>query len=136
MRRPWTVTLLALGAFVLAAVHLFQSAQAWEERDLLSSLSLSAPPAYWIVGGLFWGGLGLAAGVGLWRMRRWGWHLALSGALFYTLAWVCDRLLLVRSPEVRLGLAFDLWLHLAGLVGVLAILLGPRNADRFPRRGA
>lgn len=89
MRRPATVTWLALAVLILSAVCLLRAARVFLDSAYLAQLSLSVSPVYLGVSGLGCGAALGAAAIGLWRLRPWGRWLALGGvSLYHLLAWI------------------------------------------------
>jgi hypothetical protein len=103
MRRSWPVTLVAVGVFLFAAMQASAVWQVWSQRALLAGLPLAIAPAFWIIQGLMWAGLGFAAARGLWRLRRWALWLTALGAPVYALAWTIERWLWSGSFDSRFG---------------------------------
>jgi hypothetical protein len=128
-----SVTLLACGVFLFAAVNLIECWQAWQNRNFLRSLGLPLPVAYWIARGGLGAGAGLAATFGLWTLRRWARLLTLALVPLNLLRWLFESFVLGRSrlAEQNLPLALA-WMGLAAVL-VLGVLLDPRTAGRFSR---
>ncbi len=133
MRRPWPVTLVAVGVFLFAAMQASAVCQAWSQRTLLTGLPLTMAPAIWIVQGLLWAVLGLAAAVGLWRTRRWALWLTCLGAPVYAIAWAIERWLWSVSFDSRLGLPFAIVLHVIAVIVIESFLLAPGIFKRLAR---
>jgi uncharacterized membrane protein (DUF2068 family) len=133
MRRPWPVTLLAVGVFLFAAMQALAVWQVWSQQTLLASLPLTMAPALWIAQGLLWAMLGLAAAWGLWRTHRWAHWLTGLGAPVYALTWSIERGLWSASAESRMGLPFAIVLHVSGVIVIEVFLLAPSIVRRFAR---
>lgn len=110
MRRPFSVTLLAIGVLTLAMVGLARAWEAFRLWEFLGSLQVS--PGYLMFTGLLAGVVGLLATLGLWRGMRWGARLALVyvGAvlIFY---WV-DRLFITKSQVTEVNTPFAIGVSL------------------------
>ncbi len=133
IRRPWPVTLVAVGVFLFAAIQASTVWQVRSQRTLLTSLPLTMAPAMWIAQGLLWAGLGLAAAWGLWRTHRWARWLTGLGAPVYALTWSIERWLWSASVESRMGLPFAIALHAIGVIVIEIFLLAPGTGRRFAR---
>lgn len=114
-RRPGSVTLLALGAMIMAGFNFLRFGQGLGNWRYLEAM-LTIPPLYIVASGLFWGVLATAVGIALWFGARWAPKFTYLAALAYLVYFWLDRLLLV-DPEGR-G-ANDLF-----LVGVCMVIIG------------
>ncbi|GAB4581252.1 MAG: hypothetical protein Fur0022_39990 [Anaerolineales bacterium] len=106
LRRPFSVTLLAIGVLTLAMVGLVRAGQAVHLWDFLNALEVS--PGYLAVSGLFAGLAGLPAVWGLWHGLRWSSRYTLiyiSAVLVFF--WV-DRLLMTQAQSVLVNTPFAL----------------------------
>jgi hypothetical protein len=101
MKRPKSVTFLAVGVLTLAGIYLlrfFQAVKQWE--FLLEFFPSKFTPAYLVLSGVLWGGIGLALAWGLWSGRRWAPPLTrILIALFAVYSWL-DSLFLAADPAV------------------------------------
>ncbi|MEW6718247.1 MAG: hypothetical protein AB1345_12210 [Chloroflexota bacterium] len=107
--RPRSVTVLSLGAFIFAALHLLRLGNTLALWGWLSDLPLTVSPLYLAITGGFWGAAGLVMGISLWR--GWVWApmvtriLCGAFALFY---WI-ERLLVesrtASNPNTPFALA-------------------------------
>lgn len=127
--RPGRVTLLALGVLSIGGLNLLRCFQAVRQWTFLEAL-LPVSPLYLALSGLFWAVVWLALAWGLWGGRRWAQRFSLLAALFYTLYFWVDRLLLSAEG------AGSNWPFVAGLNVALLVLLGwilfsPRSIDFF-----
>jgi hypothetical protein len=115
MRRPRSVTLLAVVVFVLGLVQGLRAATLFQQRALLSGLDLSIPLPYAILTASGWCVALSAAGLSLWRLRRWaGWLTLAAVTGSQAQAWF-DRWMFARSDYARLSAGFD--------AGVSAVVL-------------
>lgn len=94
--RPTLVTLLAV-LQILSGGALLVMAAAFAPRLGPLALLLGFSPSYVAVSLLFLGGLGLAAGIGMWRGARWGWWLA---AFYFAYAIYRNTNVLVTIPTI------------------------------------
>jgi len=78
MRRPFRITLIALGVLSLAAFNAWRAILVVLRFEYLRGLSLEGPALALLLTGLVWAaGFGVAA-IGLYRLRRWArlWTMA------------------------------------------------------------
>lgn len=127
-RRPFSLTLLALTYLACSLGGSLRAYGALRSWSLLQEIGLQPGPAYFLVGGLFWLGLGLAAALGTWT----GWYhsrrLALLAAgLFFASFWA-DRLLGAARGIPPANTLFAAVLTTAGLA--LAVWAASRPASR------
>ena len=134
MRRPLSVTWLSILVFVLGLMEWTRAATLFTRRSLLVELDVSLPLLYAIVSAAGWGGVLLAAGVGLWRLAGWGRWLALAAVTgSQAQAWL-DRVLFARSDYAQLSTGFALGVTLIVLVLTWSILWRPVVKKRFEIR--
>jgi hypothetical protein len=129
MRRPRSVTLVALAMACLAAVNLLGVITGVQRYTVLRDLPLSVPPAYLIFSSVVWTVVFGPLAVGLWRCKHWarlGTPLVL--ALYLGVVWV-ERLVLGRSDFVRATVPYYLALHLTSLA-IVSVMLLRRKARR------
>jgi hypothetical protein len=123
MRRPRSVTLVAVALAGLAAANLLGVVTGVQRYTVLRDLPLSVPPAYLILSSAVWAVVFGPLAFGLWRCKHWarlGAPLAL--ALYLAVVWV-ERLVLGRSDFVRATVPYYLTLHLISLAFVSVTLL-------------
>lgn len=131
MRRPRSVTLVALALAGLAAANLLGVITGVQRYTVLRDLPLSVSPAYLIFSSAVWTlAFGLLAW-GLWRCKHWarlGAPPAL--ALYLAVVWI-ERLVLGRSDFVRASAPYYLTLHLVSLAFVSVTLLRRKVRQAF-----
>lgn len=131
MRRPLSVTWLSVLVFILGLMEWTRAATLFTRRSLLVELDVSLPLPYAIVSAAGWGGVLLAAGVGLWRLNRWGRWLALAAVTgSQAQAWF-DRILFARSDYSQLSTGFALGVTLIVLALTWGILWRPSARKAF-----
>src|SRR5574341_373504 len=108
MHRPKTVTFLAALVFILGLLQCARAANLFTRRDFLLELNLSISLPYAVASAAIWGGALVAASIGLWMLRRWGWWLALAAVTGSQVHGWIDRLLFDRSDYAQLSIGFGL----------------------------
>jgi hypothetical protein len=123
LRRPFSVTLLAVGVIIIGALSLARFGLAlryWEYLDTLTTVS----PWYLALSGLVWGLAGLPLAWGLLRGKAWSPRLMRAMALTYATYFWLDQVFLQDHPlsaaegGARLLLPGN-WTFEAGLTVVL-----------------
>lgn len=120
-RRPFGVTLLALGVLILAGINLDRFIEAIRLWEYLSQL-LPVSPLYLAVTGLVWGLAGIPIALGLWRGWRWAPRLTRLGVLAYLLYYWVDRLSIENQSGQSVNLPFAAGATLVILVYVFWLL--------------
>ncbi len=133
MRRPWPVTLVAVGVFLFAAMQAAAAWQVFSQWTLLAGMRLAVTPVFLMGQAILWTGLGLASAWGLWRMHRWGLWLTSLGAPVYVLTWMIERWRWSSSVDSRLGFPFAIGLHVFGVLVMEMVLLAPGFLRRLAR---
>ncbi len=128
-RRPFVVTLLASGVFLLGMGYFFQSGQAISHYSLDQQIPLSIPAWYQPLSGGVWGAAWLILAAGLWLQKEWARRLTLIVIPVQLLFWLGDWLVFSRSSIAIQSFGFDLILRLvpAGLGMVILLFQGRRN---------
>jgi uncharacterized membrane protein (DUF2068 family) len=127
VRRPLSVTLLALGVLTLAGINLLRFAVSLQQRAFLSSL-LPLEPLYLTISGLVWAVLGLLLVWGLWSGRGWAVLMTQIGILVYSTYFWLDRIFLAQG--VGRNWLFALALNLFLLV-IVYWILSSRKAKAY-----
>ena len=97
IRRPWSVTFLALGVLILAGLNLVRfvlSLRNW--RFLAAQPGVS--PYYLAISGFFWAVAGAFLVWGLWKAKSWAPRLMQAVALTYAAYYWLDLLFLRDHP--------------------------------------
>lgn len=128
-QRPFAVTLLALVGLLLAMLNLTGFAAGLARWSVFAPLALTIP--LWMLVALegVWGGLWLAAAVGLWRLAAWARRLALIAAPLYAIMIIAQGALLVEGDYELGRLPFTIVLAILFNVFSFAVLAG-RGARR------
>ena len=123
MRRPRSVTWLSGLVFILGLLQWTRAATLYSRLGFISQMNLTIPLPYAIGAALVWGGLLVAATIGVWRMTRWGGWLALAVVtLSQAHAWL-DRLLFERSDYSQNSTGFALASTIAILLFTWVVLI-------------
>jgi hypothetical protein len=102
MKRPRSVTLLAVGVLILAGYFFLRAVLAASQWELLLEyFPASTIPGYLVMTGVLWGCAYLVLGWGLVRGRRWAPRLFRILAAVFAVYWSLDSLLLAADPAVR-----------------------------------
>jgi len=120
-RRPFSVTLLALGVLILAGLNLNRFVEAIRLWDFLSQLLLVSP-FYLAVTGFVWALAGFPIAIGLWRGWHWAPRLTRWAVLAYLLYYWLDRLFVENQVGRQANLPFATGATLVILVLVFWIL--------------
>jgi len=127
MRRLRVVTILAAWVFLLGLIQAIRAVLLFQRRDFLAEFNISLPLPYAIISAAIWAGLLVVAAVGLWRLTRWGYWLALAAVSgSQAQAWL-DRLLFARSDYTQISNGFALATTLALLLLIWGGLLWQRQ---------
>jgi hypothetical protein len=131
MRRPFVVTAVAVAVLLLAAFNLLRLVEAANRAELLRSLGLDGPLAALIATGAVWAiGFG-AAGIGLYRLKRWAWRWTLIASVLYQANDWLIRLAFEKSATDAQTRGVDALFSLFSVIFVWAILLLPRVRQAF-----
>jgi hypothetical protein len=90
IRRPFSVTLLALGVLSIAGLSLVRFITALRQWDFLAALP-GVSPLYLTVTGLIWTAVWLPLAVGLWFGKAWSRTATLFASGIYAVYWWADR---------------------------------------------
>jgi hypothetical protein len=104
-KRPWSVTLLAAGVLIIAAINLIRLALSIRYWSFLSSRS-GISPLYLALTGLIWSAAGLSLLWGLWKAKKWAPKLMQAVGLTYALYYWLDHIFLMDHPVSGVTPAF------------------------------
>jgi hypothetical protein len=96
-KRPWSVTLLALGVLIITVVNLMRLVLSIRYWSFLSSRS-GISPFYLALTGLIWSAAGLCLLWGLWKAKKWTPKLMQAIGLTYALYYWLDHIFLMDHP--------------------------------------
>jgi hypothetical protein len=97
--RPFSITLLAVGVFLMAGLHLIRFYQALKQWDFLAGLP-GVSPLYLALTGLVWFLVGFGVGLALLRGYRFAPYAVMGLALAFTIySWVDRALIAHESPD-------------------------------------
>ncbi len=120
-----SVTIIALGGFLLGGWNLWRALLLWRRRSLLTALEVSLDPAWRALLALVWAALFLLAAVALWQGRgQWRWLLP-AGLALYALYQTCLLFIFARSPLARQGWGASLFAYVLALLAATWALYRP-----------
>ncbi len=134
MRRPRSVTALALAVLSFTGFYLTRFVQAWLQLEFLESLPLIVPPLYFIVSGIIWTAVGLPLGLALWTGHPRAPQAARVLALLFGVYYWLDRLYLRRPLAGRSSDVFQWGLTALLLAFLFWTLSRPAAKDFFRDR--
>jgi hypothetical protein len=94
-KRPWSVTLLALGVLIITVINLIRFVLSIRFWGFLSSRS-GISPIYLALTGFIWSVAGLILLWGLWKAKTWAPKLMQAIALTYALYYWLDHIFLME----------------------------------------
>lgn len=97
IKRPGSVTLLALGVLIITAINIARTVLSLRSWSFLASQS-GVSPLYLAVSGFIWSVAGSIMFWGLWRAKIWAPRLMKAEALTYALYFWLDLLFLKDHP--------------------------------------
>jgi uncharacterized membrane protein (DUF2068 family) len=109
--------------FILGLLQWTRAATLYIRLDFISQMNLTIPLPYAIGSALIWGGLLVAASIGLWRLTGWGRWLALAAVTLSQAQGWLDRLLFERSDysQGSTGFALVSTLVILGLTWIILL---------------
>ena len=96
-KRPWSVTLLALGVLIITVINLVRLGLSIRYWSFLSSRT-GISPIYLALTGLIWSAAGLYLIWGLWKAKKWAPRLMQAVGLTYALYYWMDHIFLMDHP--------------------------------------
>jgi hypothetical protein len=136
MRRPASVTWLAVGVLIVAGIYLLRAVLALRDWSFLASLP-SVHPLYIFLTGLIWTLALLPALWGLWTGRAWAPRTIRAAVIVYLVYFWLDRLLLYlpfRPDGTDTALPFWVLASLLGLALVFWMTGNKKTKAFFGRR--
>ncbi len=121
-RRPFSVTLLALGVLTIASLNLVRFVQAVRQWSFLASLP-SEPPLYLVLTALIWIATGVPLVWGLWKGKAWAPARCRAFTVAYAAYFWLERLFLFGRPRGGFSLPSLASLPGGGLFSALATLV-------------
>lgn len=131
MKRPWPVTLLAVAGLTLVAILFTRFAAVLHQWDFLSSLPLSASPAYLAATGFFWGLAGIPVVWGLWKGLRWSPKVTIGFGLLYALYFWLEQGFVMSSPLRKTNWPFMASCTIGSLAIIFITLSRPKVRKYF-----
>jgi len=129
-KRPFSVTLLAIGVLTLTVAGFVRMGQAITLWNDLKGLSLSVSPLYLVVTGLIFGLAGLPIGWGIWRGLSWAPRFTIGYVIVVLMYFWLDRIFFIRSETGLVNTPFAIGVTILILPGVSWVLFRKR-ARRF-----
>jgi len=102
VRRPLSVTILALGVLIITVINLTRFILSVRDWSFLASQP-GVSPLYLALSGFVWAAVGTLLVWGLWSARPWAPRLMQAGALTYALYYWLDLLFLQDHPVSGVG---------------------------------
>lgn len=130
-KRPFAVTCLAALVLTFTGLQILRAWAMLSNWDFFSSLPLSLPPIFFVVSGLFWGGLGIWLLRGVWLGKAWAPRFVGWVALLFAGFGQLDRTILQSKGPQTVTWPFDVFLTIAMLVLVFASLALPQVRAYF-----
>jgi len=132
MKRPFRITLIALGVLSLALFNAWRAVLVARRLEDMRDLGLEGPAAAaLLLTGIVWAvGFGAAA-FGLYRLRRWARRWAMAGIVLYQASLWLIRLIFEKSPDEPLTRPADAAIALLGIVVVWGVLSWPSLRRTF-----
>jgi len=132
MKRPFRITLIALGVISLALFNAWRAVLVARRLEDMRDLGLEGPAAAaLLLTGIVWAvGFGAAA-FGLYRLRRWARRWAMAGIVLYQASLWLIRLIFEKSPDEPLTRPADAAIALLGIVVVWGVLSWPSLRRTF-----
>jgi hypothetical protein len=124
-KRLRSVTLIALAVLYLGVINLARAWLAWTGNSFEQGLTPRMPLPYLVIVGCAWGGVFVAAGLGLWRLQPWARRLVLIAIVVYQLHIWINHLLLDTSSYARQVWPFQAAISAAWLLGVWSFMFLP-----------
>ena len=100
IKRPWSVTLLALGVLLLTVINLIRLVLSLRYWGFLTG-RLGVSPIYLALTGFVWSVAGLFIIWGLWKAKSWAPRLMQAVALTYALYFWLDHIFLMQHTVSR-----------------------------------
>jgi hypothetical protein len=130
-KRPFAVTCLAALVLTFTGMQILRAWAMLSNWHFLSNLPLSVPPIFFVVSGLFWGGLGLWLLGGIWLGKTWAPKWTLWSGIGFAAFGLLDRKILQANGPQNVTWPFDLTLTFALLALVFAGLALPQVRAYF-----
>lgn len=112
--RPWSVTITAVGVFILAAFYITRVAGVLRRWDFYAQVLLPYANVYLLVSGILWGAAALILTFGLWTGRGWALKaLKVGVGLYFLYDWI-DRLVITQLNAQAIN-----WLFILMIEGII-----------------
>ena len=131
MKRPLSVTWLALGVLSLSILQFIRLGMSLANWEFLVGQALSVSPLYLALTGLLWAVPSLMIAWGLWFGQGWSGRAVIAGAAAFTTYFWLDRLLLGRSQAAESNMPFALGMNIVLIAIIVWIVLRAKQHDYF-----
>ncbi len=130
IKRPFTLTILAIGLLIWAVGGFLQTWLAIDLWELLTHTLLGGDPLYLVISGIIQALLGLILALGVWFGWRWSWWGTLCITILDTIYVWIDRLFIAELSNPR---RYPLYIMLSIIViaYVAWVLLHPTGKKYF-----
>ncbi|KAA3644578.1 MAG: hypothetical protein DWQ07_14255 [Chloroflexi bacterium] len=131
MKRPLSVTWLALGVLSLSVLQFIRFGMSLANWEFLAQQALSVSPLYLALTGLLWALPSLVVAWSLWFRKRWADRAAIWGAVAFSIYYWLDRLLLGRSEAAESNMPFAIGMNIILLAIIVWVVQRARRRNYF-----
>ena len=131
MKRPRSVTWLALGVLSLSILQFLRFGMSVANWEFLAEQALSVSPLYLALTGLLWALPSLAVAWALWFGYHWAGRAAMWGTLAFSIYYWLDRLLLGRSEATESNMPFAIGMNIILFAIIVWIVQRARRRNYF-----
>jgi len=125
MKRPFRITLIALGVLSLAVFNAWRAILVIQGSEDLRSLGLASLAIALLLTGIAWAILFGAAAFGVYRLRRWARLWTMAAIVLYQVNLWLIRLIFEKSPDELLTRPADAAIAVLSIAVVWGVLSWP-----------